>query len=142
MRGTEDLRGGNKAVFRLESGFSPDSGVANQGNRLFRRQALVGLSGQRGLISVGRLYTMLFCAQPDTEMLGPNVFGSGSLDSYVALVEGGLVYRLPWTMDAIGFAPPPMAMSMAGSACHPRTMSLALTFPQSRLAPSIARPHS
>lgn len=48
VRGKEDLGGGLHAVFTLESGFAPDSGVSNQGGRLFGRQANVGLSGPWG----------------------------------------------------------------------------------------------
>jgi len=83
LRGTEDLGGGLKSVFVLESGFAPDSGTANQGGRLFGRQALVGLSGKWGQVSFGRQYTMLFWAVLDPDILGPNAFGSGSLDSYI-----------------------------------------------------------
>jgi len=83
LRGTEDLGGGLKSIFVLEGGFAPDSGTANQGGRLFGRQALVGLSNQWGQISFGRQYTMLFWATLDPDILGPNAFGSGSLDSYL-----------------------------------------------------------
>ncbi len=83
IRGTEDLGGGLKSLFVLESGFGPDTGAANQGGRLFGRQALVGLSGPWGQIALGRQYTMLFWATLDPDILGPNVYGSGSLDSYL-----------------------------------------------------------
>jgi len=83
LRGTEDLGGGLKSIFVLESGFSPDSGTSNQGGRLFGRQAMVGLSNQYGQVSFGRQYTMLFWATLDSDILGPNVYGSGSLDSYL-----------------------------------------------------------
>ncbi len=43
LRGAEDLGGGLKAVFTLENGFDLDTGSANQGGRLFGRQAFVGL---------------------------------------------------------------------------------------------------
>lgn len=84
LRGTEDLGGGLKGVFWLESGFAPDSGTSNQGGRLFGRQAMVGLqSAKWGQVSFGRQYTMLFWATLDSDILGPNVYGSGSLDSYL-----------------------------------------------------------
>ncbi len=83
LRGTEDLGGGLKSIFVLESGFAPDTGSSNQGGRLFGRQALVGLSNQYGQLSFGRQYTMLFWATLDSDILGPNVYGSGSLDSYL-----------------------------------------------------------
>lgn len=84
LRGSEDLGGGLKSAFVLESGFAPDSGVSNQAGRLFGRQAWVGLSGAWGQVALGRQYTMLFWATLDADMLGPNTFGSSSLDSYLA----------------------------------------------------------
>lgn len=84
LRGTEDLGGGLKSTFVLESGFAPDSGVSNQASRLFGRQAWVGLSGPWGQVALGRQYTMLFWATLDADMLGPNTFGTSSLDSYMA----------------------------------------------------------
>ncbi|XQU70534.1 porin [Cupriavidus sp. H18C1] len=70
IRGTEDLGGGLKGLFVLESGFGPDTGNANQGGRLFGRQAWVGVSGPWGQISLGRQYTMLFWAILDSDILG------------------------------------------------------------------------
>jgi predicted porin len=45
FRGTEDLGGGLQAVFTLEAGLLMDTGGLSQGNRLFGRQASVGLKG-------------------------------------------------------------------------------------------------
>jgi predicted porin len=83
LRGSEDLGHGLKSVFVLESGFAPDSGVSNQGPRLFGRQAFVGLSGPWGQVGLGRQYTMLFWARLDTDILTSNVYGVGSIDSYI-----------------------------------------------------------
>ncbi len=58
--GSEDLGGGLEAVFRLESGFAPDTGVSLQGARLFGRQAYVGLNGNYGQITLGRQYSVPF----------------------------------------------------------------------------------
>ena len=58
LRGSEDLGGGLKAIFTLESGLAVDSGVANlNGGGLFSRQAFVGLSGNFGTAALGRQYT-------------------------------------------------------------------------------------
>ncbi len=57
LRGSEDLGGGLKGVFTLESGFNTDTGVSGQGGRLFGRQAFVGLEGGFGSIRIGRQYT-------------------------------------------------------------------------------------
>lgn len=60
MRGSEDLGSGNKAVFVLESGFDPDTGMSGQSGRLFGRQAYVGLQNQWGSLTVGRQSNILF----------------------------------------------------------------------------------
>ncbi|MFX1675684.1 porin [Paraburkholderia sp. A2WS-5] len=60
LRGGEDLGGGLKAVFTLENGFSINNGAAGQNNRLFGRQAFVGLaSDQFGAVTLGRQYDSL-----------------------------------------------------------------------------------
>ncbi|APR36661.1 porin [Paraburkholderia sp. SOS3] len=57
LRGAEDLGGGLKAIFTLESGFGINDGTSKQGNRLFGRQAFVGLaSDQFGAVTLGRQY--------------------------------------------------------------------------------------
>src|SRR5450830_1780271 len=83
FRGTEDLGDGAKAFFVLESGFGADSGALNYGNRLFGRQANVGLSNQYGSITVGRQYNMTFYALLDSDILGPNNYAMSDLDSYL-----------------------------------------------------------
>ncbi|MEE2978420.1 MAG: porin [Pseudomonadota bacterium] len=60
LRGIEDLGGGLKSLFVLESGFSMDDGKLQQGGRLFGRQAFVGLQGDWGKITLGRQYTTIF----------------------------------------------------------------------------------
>ncbi|SAK77668.1 outer membrane protein (porin) [Caballeronia fortuita] len=57
LRGAEDLGGGTKAVFQLESGVNLSNGAAGQGGRMFGRQAYVGMSNDRfGSIKLGRQY--------------------------------------------------------------------------------------
>ncbi|MDA0236432.1 MAG: porin, partial [Proteobacteria bacterium] len=62
FRGTEDLGNGNKALFVLESGFDPSTGVAEQGGRLFGRQSFVGLENGLGRVTLGRQYSPAFDA--------------------------------------------------------------------------------
>jgi len=59
LRGVEDLGGGLKGIFTLESGFTVDDGKMGQGSRLFGRSAYVGLQGQWGQLTLGR-HTNLF----------------------------------------------------------------------------------
>lgn len=83
FRGTEDLGGGTKALFVLESGFGSDTGALNYGSRLFGRQAFVGLSNQYGTVSLGRQYNMTFYALLNSDILGPNAYAISNLDSYL-----------------------------------------------------------
>lgn len=57
LRGTEDLGGGLKAVFQIESGFSMVNGASGQGGLLFGRQSYVGLAGNFGAVRLGRQYS-------------------------------------------------------------------------------------
>ncbi|MDF3836689.1 porin [Cupriavidus basilensis] len=54
LRGVEDLGGGLKGLFVLESGFESDTGKSSQGGRLFGRAAYVGLKNEWGEVLIGR----------------------------------------------------------------------------------------
>ncbi|CAB3728018.1 porin [Paraburkholderia rhynchosiae] len=57
LRGSEDLGGGLKAIFTLESGFNVNNGRFANNNGMFNRQAFVGLSSaQFGTVTLGRQY--------------------------------------------------------------------------------------
>jgi predicted porin len=57
LKGTEDLGSGLKAIFQLESGYNVSNGEQGQDQRMFGRQAFVGLSSdQYGTITLGRQY--------------------------------------------------------------------------------------
>ena len=91
MRGNEALGGGLSAIFNLESGFDPSTGVSQQGTttanygqqstggqgRLFGRQAWVGLNHERfGRLTFGRQFTTGYDA---TSRFQPN--GHPNLDA-------------------------------------------------------------
>lgn len=59
VRGTEDLGGGYKAFFTLESGINVDDGSYGQ-NAFWGRQAFVGLGTPYGKVSVGRQYGSVY----------------------------------------------------------------------------------
>jgi len=127
IRGSEDLGGGLRAEFVIENGFAPDMGTAAQGGRLFGRQAWVGLSGGWGTLSLGRQYTMLFWSLLDADLLGPNMYSAGSLDSYIPNARtdnaiayrgrfGGLTLGATWSFgrDAVNAGPSPGGTNCAG----------------------------
>jgi predicted porin len=61
IKGAEDLGGGLKAVFTLESGINLNSGAFAQGGTEFGRQAFVGLSSNEyGTLTLGRQYDSVF----------------------------------------------------------------------------------
>lgn len=95
VRGSEDLGGGLRAVFTLEQGFTPDAGTLSQGGRAWGRQAWVGLQAPWGTLSFGRHYTMLFFSILDADVMGPAIYGTGSLDAYIpnARVDNSVSYR-------------------------------------------------
>lgn len=127
LRGTEDLGGGLRTTFVLESGFAPDTGASAQGGRLFGRQAFVGLSGAWGTVSLGRQYTMLFWSLLDSDVLVPNIYSIGSLDSYIPnpRTDNAIAYRGTFSgltvgatyslgRDAVNAGPSPGGTNCAG----------------------------
>jgi predicted porin len=84
VTGREDIGGGTKVVFTLESGFNPNNGAFASSNQIFNRGAFVGFSNPvYGDLTIGRqlnvLYTLItpvqcnwhygFCAAPgDVDM--------------------------------------------------------------------------
>lgn len=131
FRGAEDLGGGLKAVFTLESGFGVDAGTFNQGGRVFGRQAFLGLSGDWGMLSLGRQYSMLFWSQMNIDMLGPNAYGMAALDSYIpnARADNSMAYRgkfggwsagatYSFGRDAVNAGPSPAGTNCPGESAN------------------------
>lgn len=84
LTGVEDLGGGLKTVFKLESGFSTISGAMSSAGTLFNRQAYVGISSDRfGTITLGRQTDFHF------EMVGP-FSNAQSLGDFSAFHPGNI----------------------------------------------------
>uniref|UniRef100_UPI0016414A68 porin n=1 Tax=Burkholderia gladioli TaxID=28095 RepID=UPI0016414A68 len=57
LLGSEDLGGGNKAIFRLENGFNLQTGTASANGRIFGRRTWVGIAtALYGTRTLGRQY--------------------------------------------------------------------------------------
>lgn len=76
FKGTEDLGGGLSAIFTLENGFNADDGTLGQGNRLFGRQAWVGLQGGFGAVKLGRQYAPIRVAVESIDPFGLGLAGN------------------------------------------------------------------
>lgn len=104
LRGQEKINDNLTAIFTLESGFAPSTGMSNQGGRLFGRQAFVGLKGDWGQIALGRQYTMLFWAMGRADLIGPNSFGLAAFDDYIAnaRMDNSITYRGTFSGFTVG----------------------------------------
>ena len=60
LRGSEDLGGGYKALFGIESGFNLDTGTQKNPSKLFQRRAFVGVSGPIGTFSLGHMPDFMY----------------------------------------------------------------------------------
>ncbi len=79
FRGTEDLGGGLKALFIMESGFSSANGVANGGGVLWNRRSLVGLTGDFGTLKLGRDLTLPSDVVWSLDPTGQQAMGTSTL---------------------------------------------------------------
>lgn len=107
FRGVEDLGGGLKAKFTLESAIAVDQGTGN----FWSRAAWVGLEGGFGELRVGRQdsligglagNTNILGAQPYDDLAIANTF-SGSSAEY-RRVNNGITYFLPKFVDGLSLA--------------------------------------
>lgn len=70
LRGQEDLGSGWQALYRLEGGLNLDTGSAAKADKLFDRQAWVGLKSPLGAVTLGRQATLLADAIAPVDPLG------------------------------------------------------------------------
>ena len=82
FRGTEDLGGGLRALFNIESGINLDDGTNGQ-NAFWGRQAFVGLGSSYGTLTLGRQYSSLYAASGDF-----SAFSNGSYGPSTAVLGG------------------------------------------------------
>lgn len=84
LRGSDDLGGGLRAVFRLESYVRVDSGQSGRfdGDGFWAREASVGLSGAFGTTVLGRTVTPLYAATINFNPFGESAGFSASARQY------------------------------------------------------------
>ncbi|RQQ57328.1 porin [Burkholderia stagnalis] len=105
LRGVEDLGGGMKATFVLESGIDvSNGGFANSNGNMFGRQAWLALSGNFGTVKAGLQYSPFVLAQIATDPRDIAYFGSGA----VIYVDNVLVTGL-FNQNAVSYTSPVIA---------------------------------
>lgn len=145
FKGTEDLGGGLSANFLLENGFQVDNGTLGQSdpaaniNRLFGRQAYVGLSSKTlGAINLGRQYAPIFTSLDSIDPFGTGLAGtSTNLMDTVVRVDNSVKYSTPLmgglSADVLyGFG------ETAGDSSASRTLGASVNFSNGPIAATLA----
>ena len=94
MTGKEDLGGGTRSIFTLESGIATNNGTLQQGGRLFGRQAFVGVESDRfGSVMAGRQMTPMYRYFLALDPLNYSSYGLPAQDSqFVGRADNALEY--------------------------------------------------
>jgi predicted porin len=112
VRGVEDLGGGLRAGFWLESGLAPDTGTAGGGNgqsgvtAFWNRRATVSLIGGFGEVRLGRDYVVTFSNRAAYDPFGFN--GLGSMGNVESTLSSGAITQvrgnnvIGYTLPALG----------------------------------------
>jgi predicted porin len=102
MQGTEDLGGGLKAVFKLESGINIGTGGYNDSNgNFFGRQAYVGMTSPYGEVKAGLQYSPFFLQVYELDPRGLSQLGSSLIIYVDNVITTGI-----FTPNAISYTSP------------------------------------
>jgi predicted porin len=99
FKGEEDLGGGMKTIFALESFFRPDTGEQgrNATDPFFSRNAYVGFEGNAGRLTFGRQTNPTYAAMSQLSPFGNSVvFSPLTLQSFVATYGSNIVGDTVW----------------------------------------------
>ena len=108
IRGSEELGGGNKVIFALDSFFQSDTGGQgrNATDPLFSRNAYVGVEGGFGKLTLGRQTNPTYLNMSLLSPFGNSVvFSPLTLHSFVAGYNGALIGDTVWN-NAIQYTTP------------------------------------
>lgn len=100
FKGTEALGDGLSVIWNLESGVNIDDGTAMQGGILFGRQAIVGLTGGFGTVTLGRQYIPYFMTHAQYTM----GYGMSWGNSANYFIDGSF----SWANNSVQYATPKM----------------------------------
>lgn len=111
LKGAEDLGGGLRAIFTLESGIdTTNGGFLDSNGNLFGRQAWVGIESNYGTVKAGLQYSPFVLSLISTDARGVSYFGSG-----VPVYVGNVLVTGIFNANAISYTSPVVA-GLQGSA--------------------------
>jgi predicted porin len=141
LLGSEDLGGGYKAIFQLESGFNIGTGAGNfsvpfpnDTNSLFDRTANVGINSPYGKVRLGRSWSSFFdgiyAGDPAMDNFGsmatvilnnssninPKLGPAAAISGTNSMVNGGFLYY--WVSDAIKYDLPTNRYGFSGGGMY------------------------
>ncbi|MDE1999674.1 MAG: porin, partial [Burkholderiales bacterium] len=105
VKGSEDLGGGMKANFVLESQVNADTGSADT-SRFFKRAAWVGLQGGAGELRLGRQDTPIGALAGDSSILGGQAYDDLKMVNTRAAAgyrrdDNAVTYLLPTVVEGV-----------------------------------------
>ncbi|QBR02057.1 porin [Paraburkholderia pallida] len=105
LKGNEDLGGGMKAIFALESGIDMTNGGLNDSNgNLFGRQAWVGIDSRFGTVKGGVQLSPFVLSLIASDPRGASYFGSG-----VPIYTGAVFVTGAFNSNSISYTSPRIA---------------------------------
>ena len=137
FRGVEDLGGGTKARFQIETGFCADSAAVDASNiddtcggdgKLFGRMAIVALDGGFGSVQAGRQYSPTYIHQA---MVDPFNDGLAGQMENLFPIQKRLNNSIAYTTPAMGGVAGSLAYSageVTGENSHNRVVDGTLTY--------------
>lgn len=78
LKGSEDLGGGLKAIFNLESGFTLDDGAPADSKKLFNRLSWVGVKSGFGTVKLGRQKSPVYATKATWDSFNGTLAGRSS----------------------------------------------------------------
>jgi predicted porin len=134
LLGAEELGGGTKAIFRLESGFNSLTGAQSSAGVMFNRQAYIGFSNDTyGTLTLGRQYTPYFsmvgALGPTGVLTGATGAHPGDLDALDTTLRfnNSITYASP-TIAGLSFAAQYGLGGVPGSVANGSNLSTALRY--------------
>jgi predicted porin len=127
IKGSEDLGGGMKAGFQIESGFNPASGSAS--STFWGRQSEVNLGGNWGMVRLGNFTSEAYYATSDYIGMHNHETGTSSdaFYAYVGRNNSKVAYRLPAFVGGLSVEVA-TAMKSGGGAGAKDTLDLAANY--------------